>query len=69
MDGTSLLVVCVTAFVVVFAVLAVLAAAMHLITILFPERVAALDGALVAAISSAMNAVAPGARVTRIEEE
>ncbi len=69
MDATNVTVVCVIAFAVVFAVLTVLAAAMHAITIIFPERVAALDGAVVAAISNAVNAVAPGARVTRIEEE
>lgn len=69
MDTTGLIVVSVTAFAVVFAVLAVLAAAMHLITIVFPERVAELDGAVVAAISSTVAVLAPGARVTRIEEE
>lgn len=69
MIATNLLLVCAAAFSVVFSVLALLAAAMRLITILFPERVPAPDGAVLAAISSAVAVLVPGTRVTRIEEE
>lgn len=69
MPATSLFAVCVTALLVVFAVLAALAAAIRLLTVAFPVRQATLDAALVAAVSSAVAAVLPGARVTRIEEE
>lgn len=69
MSATNLLVVCVAAFSVVFLVLALLAAAMRLITILFPERVPGPDGVVYAAIASTVAVLAPGTRVTRIEEE
>ena len=69
MEPANLMLVCLIAFGVVFAVLAVLAAAMHAITILFPERAARVDDTIVAAISSAVATLVPGARVTRIEEE
>jgi hypothetical protein len=42
---------------------------MQLITVLFPERKAAVDPTVVAAISSTVATLYPGARVTRIEEE
>lgn len=64
----GLVAVCLTAFGVVFVVLAVLATAMHVITIVFPERVG-LDAAVVAAVASAVSTLAPGAQITRIEEE
>jgi hypothetical protein len=67
--ATSLFAVCVTAFCVVFAVLAALAAAIRLLTVAFPERRAVVDAAIVAAVSGSVAALLPGARVTRIEEE
>jgi TRAP-type C4-dicarboxylate transport system permease small subunit len=68
-EPANLMLVCLIAFGVVFSVLAVLAAAMHAITVLFPERVAKVDEAVVAAISSTVATLVPGAHVTRIEEE
>ncbi len=59
---------CCLAFVVVFLLLAVLASVMRLITTLFPEHKVPLDPALVAAISTTVANVYPGARVTKIEE-
>jgi hypothetical protein len=64
-----MLLVCLAAFAVVFLVLAVLAAVLRLITVLCPARDAALDLGLFAAISTSVASLAPGARVTRIEEE
>lgn len=69
MDAAQLLSSCLVAMAAVFALLAVLAATMDAITRLFPERVAAIDPVIVAAISNAVAAVSPGSRVTRIEEE
>jgi hypothetical protein len=68
-ESHSLVAVCGIAFAAVFVLLALLAVAMHAITILFPERKAAIDSHVVAAISSTVASLYPGARVTRIEEE
>ena len=42
---------------------------MKLITVVFPDRLTSMDPVLVAAISTAVASIYPGARVTRIEEE
>ncbi|MFO7654161.1 MAG: hypothetical protein R6X25_10105 [Candidatus Krumholzibacteriia bacterium] len=60
---------CGIAFSAVFLLLAVLAALMQVMTVVFPERKPKTDSALVAAISSTVASLLPGARVTRIEEE
>jgi hypothetical protein len=65
----SLITICIIAFAAVFVLLLLLAVAMHLITVLFPERAPAADGAIVAAIASTAASLWPGARVTRIEED
>lgn len=67
MTATSLIVVCVLAFAVVFVVLVTLATAIHLLTLLFPAR--ATDAALVAAVADTVATLLPGTVVTRIEEE
>lgn len=69
MIATSLVVVCTLAFAVVFAVLAGLAAAIRLLTVLFPARSPATDAVLVAAIADTVATALPGTVVTRIEEE
>jgi hypothetical protein len=69
LEPTSLSAICTIAFTAVFVLLAFLAAAMHFITLLFPAREASVDSVLVAAISGAVAAVFPGAKVTNIEEE
>lgn len=65
----SLLTICGIAFTAVFCLLVLLAMTMKLITVVFPEREPSLDTAVVAAISSTVTSLIPGARVTRIEEE
>lgn len=65
----SLLTICGIAFVSVFVLLSFLALAMYAITVFFPQPRAVADAAVVAAISSTVAQVLPGARVTRIEEE
>ena len=69
MEVTNLFAVCGLAFGAVFVLLAFLALAMHLITLFFPERRSPTDPTVVAAISSTVATLYPGARVTRIEEE
>ena len=69
MAATPILAMCGIAFAAVFALLTFLAITMHVTTSLFPVRGAAVDAALVAAISGAVASVFPGARVTHIEEE
>lgn len=69
MEPTSLPIICGVAFAAVFFLLSVLAIVMHGITIVFPERLRGLEAEVVAAISSAVAVVLPGARVTKIEEE
>ena len=65
----NLLAVCGIAFGAVFVLLLFLAIVMQLITVLFPVREGKLDGTVVAAISSTVASLYPGARVTKIEEE
>ena len=69
MEPTSLLLLCSTAFVAVFVLLAFLAVAMHLITVCFPQQRTAVDAVVSAAIATTVASIIPGARVTRIEEE
>jgi hypothetical protein len=65
----TILSICTIAFLAVFVLLGFLAVVMQLITVFFPERKVGIDQTLVAAISSTVASVYPGARVTRIEEE
>jgi len=65
----NLLHICGISFLAVFLLLSLLALAMHMITLVFPERRIATDAPVVAAITSTVASVYPGARVTRIEEE
>jgi hypothetical protein len=69
LEAPSLLAACGIAFTAVFLVLGVLALIIQLITVAFPAREERTDPALVAAIASSVAALAPGARVTSIEEE
>lgn len=68
MAEASLAILCLTAFAAVFVLLALLAGVMELIMRIFPQRVAQVDQATVAAITSTYGALYPGAMVTRIEE-
>lgn len=66
----NLIAICMIAFIAVFTILASLAGVMRLITTLFPVRSGSgTDSAVVAAISSAVTTIFPGARVTQIEEQ
>ena len=69
MEVTSLFSTCVMALVSVFILLGSLALIMELITVVFQARERGMDPAVVAAISTTVASVYPGARVTRIEEK
>ena len=69
MDVTGLFSACLIAMVAVFSLLGFLASIMWLITVVFPVVEGKIDSAIVAAITTAVASVHPGAKVTRIEEE
>ena len=69
METPDLLMVCVSAFSAVFVLLALLALAMRVLMAVFPGITAKTDPAMLAAVSTAVAAVFPGAKITRIEEE
>ena len=64
----NLLVICLIAFIAVITILALMAIVIHLLSIIFPERLSKVDPVVVAAISSTVTSLLSGARVTRIEE-
>ncbi len=64
----NLLLICLTAFVAVFVLLALLAGVMHLITMIFPFVKKVIDPVVVATITASYQQILPGTRVTRIEE-
>ena len=69
MAASGLVSACLIAMVAVFSLLGLLALIMWLITTVFPVPDGKMDTAVVAAITTAVASVWPGARVTRIEEE
>ena len=69
MEAPDLLMVCVSAFSAVFVLLALLALAMRILMAVFPGVIAKADPAMLAAVSTAVAAVFPGAKITRLEEE
>jgi len=68
MELSELLVVCLSAFAAVFVLLSVLAFVMRLILVAFPERESGGDVTMIAAVTSALSAVYPGTRISKIEE-
>jgi len=68
MNPPDLLVVCLTAFVAVFALLGFLAVVMRLLMAAFPARSGGIDSATVAALTAAAAYAFPGTKVTRVEE-
>ena len=65
----NLLYICSTAFLAVFVLLTILSLSMRLITRLFPPRSGKTDGALVAAVTVALQQSYPGTSLLSIEEE
>jgi hypothetical protein len=68
MDAPGLLTICISAFVAVFFLLSVLAVVMRLIQVAFPAREGGGDLAVLAAVTSAVAALYPNSRITKIEE-
>ncbi len=68
MPSYELLLVCLSAFVFVFFILAMLALVMRLIMAIFPEKILQSDSAYVAAIASVMSTLFPGTKITKVEE-
>ena len=68
MHSPDLLTICISAFAAVFSLLAVLALIMRLITFVFVDKESGADAALIAAVTSTMSTLYPGARISNIEE-
>ncbi len=68
METPELLLICAIAFLVVFLILALLAFVMRLIMLVFPEKVAGADSAIIAAVVAAVHTVFPGTKITKLEE-
>lgn len=71
MYDQNLLMICVSAFIAVFILLTVLAIFMQILTNVFPQKIADKrdDAAVYAAIATTMQAIYPGTKITKIEEE
>ena len=68
MEVSQLLLICVAAFIAVFVVLSLLAIVMRIIILLFPEKGAGDNAALLAALTTSITRLYPGFKVTKIEE-
>ena len=68
MQSLELLLICVSAFIVVFLLLALLALVMRLIIAVFPEKVIKADSGYLAALASVMASLYPGTKITKVEE-
>lgn len=68
MPASELLPICIAAFIWVFTILIVLAVVMRLIILIFPEKKAGTDAAVIAALSATVQAAFPGTTINKIEE-
>ena len=69
MPEPDILTICGTAFAATFILLALLAAMMRLLMVVFPERVHQIDSATVAAVAVAVATTFPDRKIARIERE
>jgi hypothetical protein len=69
MGSPDLLLVCVSAFASVFVLLTVLALVMRALIVVFPEKATTNDAAVLAAVTAAVSAAYPGAKIANIREE
>ena len=67
MEATELYLICGVAFLIVFLILAILALLMRIIILIFPEKVAELDAAMIGAVTAAVQTLFPGTKITKIE--
>ena len=68
MNPPNLLIICISAYVAVFLLLALLAIVMRVLMVAFPKKVEGIEPAIVAALTAAATYAFPGTRVTRVEE-
>jgi hypothetical protein len=68
MESPDLLIVCASAFIAVFALLAMLALVMRVIIVLFPQKAVTTDAVAIAAVASVISTLYPGTRITKVEE-
>jgi hypothetical protein len=68
MQSNELFFICISAFLAVFVLLTLLAIVMRLILVIFPARKIVSDAAVIAAVSSVMQRVYPGTKITKVEE-
>jgi len=68
MQPPELVYVCISAFLAVFILLAVLAVIMRLIQVAWPARSGDGDAAVIAAVTSVMQNLYPGTKITKVEE-
>lgn len=68
METNELYVICGIAFLVVFIILAFLAFLMRIIMLIFPEKVAEIDSAMIAAVAATVQTIFPGTKITKLEE-
>ena len=69
MEPTSLVFISIVAFLMVFLILAVLSLVMRLIIFIFPEKKSQIEPATLAALTSAVQSIFPGTKITKVEEE
>ena len=68
MEQSNLLVICFSAFLAVFVLLALLSALMRIIIAIFPQKSVDVDTPIYAAVVSAVSVAYPGTKITKIEE-
>lgn len=68
MNSPDLLTICITAFMAVFTLLAVLAVVMRITSWIFAHKEPTADATVLAAIAAAVSAVYPGTIITKVEE-
>lgn len=69
METTELYMICGIAFLVVFIILTLLAFIMRIIMLIFPEKVAATDSAMIAAVAATVQTIFPATKITKLEEK
>jgi hypothetical protein len=68
MEDPNLLLICLSALIAVFILLAILALIMRLIITFFPEKILESDSAVFAAVASVIANFYPGTKISKIEE-
>ena len=67
MEANELYLICGIAFLIVFLILAFLALLMRIIMLIFPEKRVGVDAAMIVAVTSAVQSLFPGTKITKIK--